>query len=126
MRAGTGVSLLTRSWGPLPAVLLNKLQVTHSLSKYGAPGTYFIQGENTEKVPQTTPHGTLLQVGVEQVGTELPNSLRSSCGRECPWARRVPVALPGSQVGKESRKRIHCSNLILLKRKHTKIMYKKN
>jgi hypothetical protein len=29
-------------------------------------------------------------------------------------------------MGKASKKSIHCSNLILLKRKHTKIMYKKN
>lgn len=36
------------------------------------------------------------------------------------------AARPGHAAGKEGRKSIHCSNLILLKRKHTKIMYKKN
>lgn len=95
-----------------------------------SPKTYFIQGQNTEKVPPAPPSRDLEWErnrhpgGWAHSGRPAPGGAAADrCAR---GPQRVPAALPRSRAGKESRERIHCSNLILLKRKHTKIMYKKN
>lgn len=142
MRAGTNSgSFPTHSPGLLMVMLVHISYRPFIHKKYRAPMTYSIQlgwRGGQMKTKHQNPHfdGVLPDwepsedaQGWAHHGTRAPQPPSEMAADAQVWPpgpRWVMEALTRLHSGKELRESIHCSNLILLKRKHTKIMYKKN